>query len=578
MKKIMSLLLTVFVLLGCKTANGKLETAKSQIYVNQVGYLPDEDKYFMVDSYNGGFNVLDSSNTVVYSGTVEEWKLEDDATEMNLSKGDFTSIGLIGTFKIQLDDGSESYPFKIDNNVFKELRNQSIKTFYLQRASVELKEEHAGRFKRPAGHTQELAYHKSVGISGKKDVSGGWYDAGDYGRYVGPEAVTMGVMMLGYERFPEKYNYDDNNIPESGNGISDFLDEMRVGLEWMLKMQYHGEGEFNGALPWMINELDYTWEMPHKVTNPNYIYDFSSVTSADFAAIMANASRNYKEIDPGFSSKCLDAAKLAWDFAVKNPDYPEGGFLNPSDTYAGGYGLNKEYNKTTIDDRTWAAVELYLTTGDETYHNAAKDGLYEIMDEWWVFNWIDMSSLARIQYILADDSIIDIDLKEMVQKRFIDYCNYLVGVSRDDGFKNVLENWGYYWGSNSLILANAQMLVLAYEITEDKSFYDTALYQLNYILGLNGVNYSYVAGFGTVYPENIHHAITENDDTYGSYPGLVVPGPNMNINDDYALTKYFTEDTPPALCYVDDVDSYSTNENCLIFNAQLVTLSAYFTE
>ena len=134
--------------------------------------------------------------------------------------------------------------------------------------------------------------------------SGGWHDAGDYGKYVVNAGVSVGTLLMAYEYFPSKFGQDDLNIPESGNGIPDILDEVRYELEWLLKMQRSDGGVYHK----LTREQFEGFVMPQIDNAPRYLYQVSSTATADFAAMMARAARVCLPFDPSFAQLCRAAA------------------------------------------------------------------------------------------------------------------------------------------------------------------------------------------------------------------------------------------------------------------------------
>lgn len=575
MFKLLGTCFVAVILTACSSTVANPEYSRNQVYVNQVGYLINHEKYFMVDSVKGSFNIRSvADDSIVYNGKTVMHNPDDVSSGMTLYVGDFSDFNQEGEYYIEMKNANASFPFLIGDNIYNDVRDASLKSFYFQRASVDIPEEYAGKFSRKAGHTEPLKYHRSSPISGTKDLTGGWYDAGDYGRYITSAAVTLGIMMMGYEQYPEKFNFDNINIPESGNGISDYLDEIRVELEWMLKMQHTGDDEYKGALPFMVNSLNYDGAMPDKAT-PQYIYDFSSITTADFAAVMSQAYRLFKDVDSEFAVKCLDSAELAWDFIKDRDLYPEDGFIRPLDTVTGGYADSPSFND--YDDRVWASVELFLSTGKQEYHDSALDAFTGISELNTTLSYTNTMGFAGIQYVLGNHKDMDRELQSSMKELFLEYCTSLTAQINSDGFKSSLTEWEYVWGANGTLLSRAELLIFGYELTGDKSYYNAALSQLNYVLGLNVNNMSYVSKLGTVYPRNIHHVIFSADGIDDIFPGFVAGGPNWRIDQDYVLPTMFIDSTPNAQCYADKYESYSSNENCILYNAPLTPVAAYFS-
>lgn len=578
MKKLLAVLIGLILLVSCGTTGANLESeyVQRQIFINQVGYLVDHEKYFIVDSTKGKFEIKNSKDhTVVYTGKVALWREHDPSSGMTVFIGDFSDFNEEGEYYVDMKDANRSFNFVINKTIYNEVRDMSIKSFYYQRSGVELLEEHVGKFAREAGHDYDLKYHKSHPIQGTKDVSGGWYDAGDYGRYITPGAVTVGLMMIGYEQYPEKFNFDNNNIPESGNGVSDFLDEVRFELEWMLKMQHTEDDQYKGALPYMVNSKSYAPSL--KKGGEQYIYDFSSIATGNFAAVMASSYRNFKDIDAEFAQKCLDAAVLAWDFNQRTGLYPEDGFIRPADTTTGGYADNPGSNDDDYASNLWAAVELFLATGEDKYHDAAKEELGYVNSFNASFRWSNTIGFAKMQYILGDHEKIDTALQSKLKGHFLEVCDKYETEINNDGFKSALTQWEYVWGSNGDLLARAEMLIFAHQLTGDVKYYNASLAQLNYTLGLNVNNKSYVSGLGTSAPWYFHHATMMTDEIDEPFPGFLTGGPNYNLYDDPTLSSKFTDGTPSAQCYVDHEDSWASNENCITYSAPLIPVAAYFS-
>lgn len=586
MKKILIILLAL-ALFSCDHSSSsknktKYSIKREQIYVNQVGYLINEEKYFLVDTLTGNFEIVKKSDdTTVFTGNTAVWKNGDPSSGMDLSIGYFTDLKTEGEYYVKMDNDKKSYNFSINNSVYTKVRDYSLKSFYYQRSGMALPSSHVGKFARSAGHTSNLAYHSSTPYDGDtKDVSGGWYDAGDYGRYITPAAVTLGVMLIGAEQYFDKFDVDTSVTQENGVGV-EFLDEMKYELDWMLKMQNTRDDSFKGALPYMVNSKDYVWGMPSTAADSNtqYIYDFSSSATADFAGVMALASRVFKKSSDSahvaYADTCLNAAKLAWEYLKTTSGYPAGGFQKPEDTSTGGYATYASDNSNDVDGRTWAAVELFLATGNTDYNDYAIPNLNTSSD--FSMTWMNTMGFAKIQYMLGTQSNMDTTKKSGIYNSFINYCDGLINRINSDGFKTALSSNDYMWGSNGEVLNRALCLILADKITSDKKYYNGALSQLNYVLGMNGVNMSYVTKLGTVYPNNLHHAALATDGIDDSYPGLIAGGPNSRLSGDNTLPEYFDSSTPPALCYIDHVDSWASNENCILYNAPLIPVAAYFS-
>ena len=199
------------------------------IRINQVGYYPTANKIaVVVFTKASAFEVVNvADNTVELTGNLSPqvfWKDSGDS----IKKADFSALTKIGTYKIRIPEFGESYPFEISNTVLRKAAYASLKSFYYQRSSYELKAPFAGLWARAAGHPDtQCILHSSTGKSGKISSTGGWYDAGDYGKYVINAGISVATMLSFYENFNTFFADGTIHIPESGNGKNDLLDEVK---------------------------------------------------------------------------------------------------------------------------------------------------------------------------------------------------------------------------------------------------------------------------------------------------------------------------------------------------------------
>jgi endoglucanase len=163
----------------------------------------------------------------------------------------------------------------------------------------------------------------------------------------------------------------------------------------------------------------------------------------------------------------------------------------------------------------------------------------------------------------------------LLKNSFKSYINKLVLLRNNSGFFNALDTYEYYWGSNSSVLNRSLLLILAYDLFGEKEYFDVALEQLNYILGINPHNISFITGVGSNPLMHPHHAQSSADNIDAPVPGLISGGPNQYLNDPL-LQSMFNENTPPALCFVDDERTYASNEIAINWNAPLVFVLGYF--
>jgi endoglucanase len=540
----------------------------SQVFVNQAGYKTSLQKYFYTNYPATSFEVVEEiSGNVFYSGQLTLISSNDPATGMQIRKGDFSNLTREGKYYIRLNTNDTSYHFNISSNVFNDVFQKALKAFYFQRCGSQLFYTHAGIYQRNACHTGDAFYHSSTGQSGFKLSRGGWHDAGDYGKYVVNAGISVATLLLAYELFPEYFSSDSLNIPESGNGIPDILDEVKYEIQWLLTMQASDGSVYHK----LTKEQFESFVMPSQDSGMRYIYQKSSTATGNFIAVLSRFYRLYKNYDSTLANQCLNAAKNAWNWLINQPSIvPPGGFHNPSGTQTGEYGDNND-----SDERLWAAAELFESTGEQSYKdyyefNYNLGGLINS-----TMNWQNVRTLAHITYLFSKQPNTDQNVKTQLLNSLISYANTLASRKNTNGFGVSINPGEYYWGSNSQVLNNGILLILAYTKTNDNKYLSAALEQINYILGSNAHNLSFVTGIGKKYPMKPHHRPSEADGILEPIPGFVVGGPNQFLNDPI-LQQYFNQNTPPALCYIDHLQSWASNEVAINWNAPLVFLAGYF--
>lgn len=540
----------------------------SQVFVNQYGYKTELPKIFYTNISASNFEVVDSeTGTTFYNGNLQLISSNDPGAGMPVRKGDFTSLNRIGNYFIRLNTNDTSYHFSINQNVYDELFNKSLKSFYFQRCGTQLLYTHAGQYQRNICHTGDAFFHSSTGQSGFKFSRGGWHDAGDYGKYIVNAGISAATLLMAYEYFPSYFSNDNLNIPESGNGIPDILDEVKYEVQWFLTMQ-----DTSGAVYFKLTKEQFEpFVMPSQDSGMRYIYEKSSAATANFISVLARFYRVYKNYDSTFANDCLNAALNAWEWLSNQISIvPPGGFHNPPGTYTGEYGDNNDF-----DERLWAAAELFESTGDQIFKeyyefNYNISGLFNS-----TMNWQNVKSLAHITYLFSKQLNTDPIIKAQLAASLDSYCNSLLTKVNANGFGVTLNPGEYYWGSNSQVLNNAVLLILSHTQNNNLNYLKAALEQLNYVTGCNAHNLSFITGVGIKYPMHPHHRPSEADGIVEPIPGLIVGGPNQYLNDP-VLQQHFNQNTPPALCYIDDVGSYASNEIAINWNAPLVLVSGYF--
>ena len=522
------------------------------IYVNQIGYENDALKFAYVHTANGGsdFCLKDRNGTVVYSGVLSEPK-EDDANKIPVCCADFSAFKDDGEFCVCFAQESSVF-FKIGSGIFSDFYFSILNYFYLSRCGQDIQ---GGDFSHPACHTTPA---KIYGTELTKEVLGGWHDAGDYGRYVVAGSKTVMDLLLAYQAAP---SYKKFNI----------LDEVRFELEWMLQMQREDGAVYHKISCWnfcaFINPQD---EKEEIVLAP-----ISTAATADFAGCLSYAYNFYKEIDADFAEKLLCAAKKAQDYLDCHDDEL---YTNPSEITTGGYG---DWN--VKDERYFALCALFNATGQKSYlEKALAIRAAQLLipinpEEPWKRPWGEMFGwgcvagygteiLLKNQIVKSNQKLYD-DLKAGILER----AEKVLENSQKASFGSAIVK--YFWGCNGHMADEGHLLMIAYDLTGNKDFYDAAKKQFDYILGCNQLDFCFVTGFGTNSPKNPHHR--PSGATGKVMSGMLAGGPSEGLHDHVA--KEFLQGKPAACCYIDMQGSFSTNEVAIYWNSPLVYLTARVT-
>ena len=531
---------------------GEKTKVEQKIVLNQLGYKINDNKkvVFRGETEDRNFRVVSTTDSqVVYEGQIEGRTYNEAAGETD-SFGDFSSLKTPGTYRIETDSLGKSFEFKIGDDVYSDVFKDSVKFFYLQRCGQELPEKYAGEWAHPACHTELATIY---GTDKKIDVSGGWHDAGDYGRYVVASSKAIADLLSAYEDNKAAFG-DDFDIPESGNGIPDVLDEVKYQLEWMLKMQ---EPESGGVYHKVTCANFPGYVMPEDEKEELIVCPISTNATADFAAIMAMGYEHYKNIYSELAEKCLAAGEKAWSYLEKTPS---GSFTNPSGIVTGEYGDSDD-----SDERYWAAAQLFKATGDSKYDQAFKEMADTKIQSG--YGWASMGNYGNMAYISADGA--DQNVVGNIKNSILNEANNITASAKNDSY-NVSTGTDYYWGSNMTVTNNAILLAEAYKIMPSPEYLEYAKEHINYCFGKNSLGFSFVTGYGTDYMKNPHHrpSIAQGQ----AVPGMIAGGPNKNLEDPYA--KNLLKGQPAAKCYLDNSESYSTNEVDIYWNSPFVRAMA----
>lgn len=532
----------------------KMSEQSDRIHVNQLGYLENGKKRFWVTGECEAFNIISTKTSeIVYSGNMVMIG-SDDAIDDITGYGDFSSVSVEGEYYVEVDGDFRSYDFSIKDKVYDDLSSSVLKMLYYQRCGVELTEEYAGDYAHKACHT-DLGY--KYGSDEEVDGIGGWHDAGDYGRYTVPAVRTIADLLFAYQLYPTKFS-DNTNIPESGNGVADILDEAKVGLDWLFKMQ---DAETGGVYHKYTSTSFCGMVMPQLDFLTCYAIRISPTATGSFAAIMAKSHMIYKDIDLDYSQKCLEAAIKAYDFLMENPDLPL--YENPEDVTTGDYK-----DLSYVDEKYWAAIELYLVTSNTTYLEHAKKLYSPHTALLWsdTLEWYDVGFLGTFSYLLSNEADKTDPFYETLKGDTIKAADDLVELSTKRAFSVAMTQDDYIWGSNMVLTNRANVLILANKINPNNAYLEVVQSHVDYLLGCNILSQCYITGYGEKSIKFPHHRPSIADGVKTPIPGMVSGGPNAALQDNVAVSN-FDKNTPPAKCFKDESAAYSLNEVTTYWNS-----------
>jgi endoglucanase len=544
-------------------------TPSFDIKLDQIGYLNHAVKVAFLCSTNTQtrFAVRRAKDGAeAFHGTIGPAVADADSGD-RLQTLDFSKLSKTGTYYLEVPGAGRSWNFEIGPNVYSRAWYLAMRSYYGQRcgAPVDLGPEFPG-YKHTACHLAG-AYHVSSGKSGPAASNKGWHDAGDYGRYVVNSGISTGTLLWTWELFSARVKNINLNLPESGNGAPDILNEIRWNLDWMLSMQDQDGGVWHKQTsdrfcPFIMPEQDTlvsdvigTGKSPFK----------SSCATADFAAVMAIAGRAYKPFDAVYAERCLRAARLAWTWVEIHPDVT---FKNPAGVTTGEYG-----DANCGDERLWAAAELWRTTRDDIYHRyflrhyaEYRESIRPVGPQ----SWNNVANLALWTYALTQGA--DAAANRAIRAASIQAADEIVERTGSNGYRVSLAPRDYIWGSNGVAANYAMQLIIANVFQPSPRYVEAAFDDLHYLLGRNTFSLSFVTRLGANAVRRPHHRPSGADHNAEPWPGLLSGGPNRGRQD--SAMRKLPADLPPAKMYIDDQEAYSANEVAINWNAPLVFLLA----
>ncbi len=523
------------------------------IQVDQVGYAPGTTKVAFLGNWLGsagplpldatGFEVVDvDSGEVVFTGQARLTAAADLWSGNDVHQADFTALNRPGRYRLRVPGLGVSDPFAIAADLYDAPYLAVMRLFYHSRNATPVLGPWAeAGYERPQGGVpaaMDAAFHAAVagsplsagsstdtGPDARHPVSRGWFDAGDYGQYVPNAAPIWYLVGAALDLAPGRFEDGDLNIPESGNGIPDVLDELDWGMDWLLGMQDPADGGV-----W-FRVASRTWDSvpPYLIATPRLLAEKTSHATAAFAAAAALHARLIRPYRPARADEALAAARRAWDFLATHPDWPAEGtfYRNPAGVSAGDYA-----DVSVRDNRLWAAAELYRATGETAYRTAFEALLPQVkMDPTAGVSFKEFALAGLWAYLLAEGPDKDPTAVTKARNNLIAAADWRVRKANEHPFRApthqaiVLAGWGSFAHSTRATLP----LLQAYRLTGKTDYLDRAWQSPHPQLGANPQSLSYLTGFGARSPRYPLTKLNKGGVPGEPIRGFPVLGPHFHL-------------------------------------------------
>lgn len=613
------------------------------IKVDQFGYLPQAQKIAIISDPQTGFNASDTLNpattyevrktsddSVAFSGAITPWKNGQTHSDSGDKVWwfDFSTLAVNGDYYVyDPSNNIRSAAFSIADDIYQNVMKQAVRSYFYQRANHVKASDQAGLWQDAASHTSTASAllldpsdpQNSEQPSTARDLSGGWYDAGDYNKYVNNTDGPLHELLLAYEENPLVWS-DDYNIPESNNGIPDLLDEVKWELDWLLKMQ-NSDGSVLHKLS--VKAFGSEASPPSTDTQQHYYAPATASATISTAAVFAHAAIVYGSLNDSamqtYAQTLQTAATNAWNWLEANPSKipsqygvsSETGFGTPAVEDCRSSGDCSEQ----LGNRVIAAIYLYALTDSASYHDYIKANatnksrvLNSDIDERYLENdGINEEFQNGLLYYtgLSDaDSTLATTIKQhfdyAIGRDYVDYAPMKFHLAQTDAYRAHIGSYG--WGSNHNVAhaGNALLNVLTYGVTDENAaeYRRAGSGYLHYLHGVNPLSMVYLTNMADAGAENsvteFYHAWFADDTQYdtangtgniGPAPGFLVGGPNQNYYyglhiDGVQQSSHLLETQPAQKRFTSSNDrdyrTYYITENSISYQAPYIRLLSKF--
>jgi endoglucanase len=537
------------------------------IRLNSLGFQPERDKRACVVPPPAvtvtDFTVKrEADNSVAYTATLTNTGTNVDTGEI-VYVADFSSLSEQGNFYLDVPQVGTSYTFQISGHVYDDAYKTVMRGFYGWRCGSDVSITYGGNvFQHAACHLNDAYTDYIDSTHTQNDATGGWHDAGDYNKYVVNAGVTMGLLLFAWEHYQAQIQTIALGNPVTAPGYPEFLEELKWETDWLLKMQASDGTAYSkvSALSFCCDSI-----MPQYESESRYFVPYSTAATADLAAILAMASRNFAPYDAPYAAKCLSAAKAAYAYLT----------VNTANVYANQSAFSTgTYDTTDSDDRLWAAAELWETTGEAAFQTdfiTKASAVYPKIEI--NMDWANVGNLGMITYLFSSRSGKNAVLVNQIRTDLISAADNMVSAGASNSYGRPAGS-SYYWGSNGLTARQTLTLQTAYMLTGNSTYQNAALDAVGFLFGRNYFCRSFVTGLGFNPVTQPHHRPSTYDGITAPWPGYLVGGPNQSKGD--PVLNAMASGLPAQQYWADNSNSYASNEVAINWNSALVYALAGF--
>ncbi len=584
-----------------------VHTGFAVIVVDQFGYPVDGQKVAIIKvpqiGQDSGQHSTPPGSTfyvrnietdeIVFEGTVVSW----NAGAVHQQSGDrvwhldFSELTEPGLYRIEEPQSERiSHKFEIRENPWKGVLRAAVRTFFYQRSGFEKEARYAGNnWADDAAYLQEKEtrdYFDQNNPDRFRDLHGGWFDAGDFNKYITFTSSAVHPLLMAYRLNPEIWG-DDYKIPESGNGLPDLLDELKWQMDWVLRMQVE-----DGGVIIKMGAKEYYSASPPSVDNRDRYYGRVSTSSTiAFASMVAHAALVYREFPEWdeYADTLIEAGLRAYDyFADYYQNYGE--LDTNSDRGEIKSGDADRSVESQLSEAALFGIYMFALTGEKKWNDLVAERYRDIpLFGWWgPYNHYFGEGL--LYYTTLDGAIPSI--REEILQSFSSKPGPFYGnaVNTDPYYAGMPDSQ-YHWGS-LVVMANTGILnlnVARYLVEPNPSDYLQRAWDiLHYIHGRNPLDKCYLSNmyaYGAENPVNeFYHGWFEHGSPWqnvlfsekgGPAPGFLVGGPNQAFTGDE--NPYLELNQPPQKMYTDfsngwPYNSWEITENSIGYQAGYIRL------